>query len=61
MIITTVSELTIHGKLSLGAGRSSKDLFAFYGSNSAAGFTHNAQRMTRSWLAPERFCPTIPN
>lgn len=32
MIITTVSELTIDGKLSLGAGRSSKDLFAFYGS-----------------------------
>ncbi len=32
MFITTVSELTIDGKLSLGAGRSSKDLFAFYGS-----------------------------
>lgn len=31
MIVTTVSELTIDGKLSLGAGRSSKDLFAFYG------------------------------
>jgi riboflavin-specific deaminase-like protein len=31
MIISTVSELTIDGKLSLGAGRSSKDLFSFYG------------------------------
>jgi riboflavin-specific deaminase-like protein len=31
MIITTVSELTIDGKLSLGEGRSSKDLFGFYG------------------------------
>ena len=29
--ITTVSELTIDGKLSLGSGGSSKDLFAFYG------------------------------
>ena len=31
MIITTFSELTIDGKLSLGTERSSKDLFAFYG------------------------------
>ena len=29
--VTTVSELTIDGKLSLGSGGSSKDLFAFYG------------------------------
>lgn len=29
--ITTLSELTIDGKLSLGAGASSKDLFDFYG------------------------------
>jgi riboflavin-specific deaminase-like protein len=29
--ITTFSELTIDGKLSLGSGGSSKDLFAFYG------------------------------
>jgi riboflavin-specific deaminase-like protein len=29
--ITTLSELTIDGKLSLGPGASSKDLFAFYG------------------------------
>lgn len=31
MLITTISELTIDGRLSLGAGKSSKDLFAFYG------------------------------
>jgi 5-amino-6-(5-phosphoribosylamino)uracil reductase/2,5-diamino-6-(ribosylamino)-4(3H)-pyrimidinone 5'-phosphate reductase len=42
MIITTVSELTIDGKLSLGAGRSSKDLFAFYGSELGRWF--HAQR-----------------
>lgn len=29
--VTTLSELTIDGKLSLGGGASSKDLFAFYG------------------------------
>ena len=29
--ITTLSELTIDGKLSLGPNASSKDLFAFYG------------------------------
>lgn len=29
--VTTLSELTIDGKLSLGAGASSKDLFDFYG------------------------------
>jgi riboflavin-specific deaminase-like protein len=40
--ITTVSELTIDGKLSLGAGGSSKDLFDFYGDDLRAWF--HAQR-----------------
>lgn len=36
--ITTLSELTIDGKLSLGAGASSKDLFDFYGDDLKAWF-----------------------
>lgn len=36
--ITTLSELTIDGKLSLGPGMSSKDLFAFYGEDLRAWF-----------------------
>ncbi len=36
--ITTLSELTIDGKLSLGAGASSKDLFDFYGDDLRAWF-----------------------
>ena len=36
--ITTVSELTIDGKMSLGDGGSSKDLFAFYGEDLRAWF-----------------------
>lgn len=36
--ITTLSELTIDGKLSLGPGRSSKDLFDFYGEDLRAWF-----------------------
>jgi 5-amino-6-(5-phosphoribosylamino)uracil reductase/2,5-diamino-6-(ribosylamino)-4(3H)-pyrimidinone 5'-phosphate reductase len=40
--ITTLSELTIDGKLSLGSGGSSKDLFAFYGDDLRAWF--HAQR-----------------
>jgi riboflavin-specific deaminase-like protein len=40
--ITTVSELTIDGKLSLGSGGSSKDLFTFYGEELRAWF--HAQR-----------------
>lgn len=40
--ITTLSELTIDGKLSLGPGASSKDLFAFYGDDLRAWF--HAQR-----------------
>ncbi len=40
--ITTLSELTIDGKLSLGAGGSSKDLFDFYGEDLRAWF--HAQR-----------------
>ena len=36
--ITTVSELTIDGKLSLGAGGSSKDLFDFYDDDLRAWF-----------------------
>ncbi|MDP3853389.1 dihydrofolate reductase family protein [Phenylobacterium sp.] len=36
--ITTLSELTIDGKLSLGPGASSKDLFAFYGDDLRAWF-----------------------
>lgn len=36
--ITTLSELTIDGKLSLGPGLSSKDLFAFYGEDLRAWF-----------------------
>ena len=43
--ITTLSELTIDGKLSLGAGASSKDLFAFYGDDLKAWF--HAQRAIR--------------
>ena len=38
MQITTLSELTIDGKLSLGPGASSKDLFAFYGDELKAWF-----------------------
>jgi len=40
--ITTLSELTIDGKLSLGPGASSKDLFAFYGDDLRTWF--HAQR-----------------
>jgi riboflavin-specific deaminase-like protein len=40
--ITTLSELTIDGKLSLGPGASSKDLFDFYGDELRAWF--HAQR-----------------
>lgn len=40
--ITTLSELTIDGKLTLGAGASSKDLFDFYGDD------------LRSWFHAER-------
>ncbi|MDP1600397.1 dihydrofolate reductase family protein [Phenylobacterium sp.] len=36
--ITTLSELTIDGKLSLGPGASSKDLFGFYGDDLRAWF-----------------------
>jgi riboflavin-specific deaminase-like protein len=36
--ITTVSELTIDGKLALGGGGSSKDLFDFYGDDLRAWF-----------------------
>jgi len=36
--ITTLSELTIDGKLSLGSGGSSKDLFDFYGADLRAWF-----------------------
>ncbi|MBT9470913.1 MAG: dihydrofolate reductase family protein [Pseudomonadota bacterium] len=36
--ITTLSELTIDGKLSLGPGKSSKDLFDFYGEDLRAWF-----------------------
>jgi riboflavin-specific deaminase-like protein len=36
--ITTLSELTLDGKLSLGAGASSKDLFDFYGDDLRAWF-----------------------
>lgn len=36
--ITTLSELTIDGKLSLAPGRSSKDLFDFYGEDLRAWF-----------------------
>lgn len=36
--ITTLSELTIDGKLSLGPGASSKDLFEFYGDELRAWF-----------------------
>lgn len=43
--ITTLSELTIDGKLSLGAGASSKDLFDFYGDDLKAWF--HAQRSGR--------------
>jgi riboflavin-specific deaminase-like protein len=42
MQITTFSELTIDGKLSLGRGRSSKELFGFYGPELARWF--HAQR-----------------
>jgi riboflavin-specific deaminase-like protein len=42
MQITTLSELTIDGKLSLGPGTSSKDLFDFYGDELRAWF--HAQR-----------------
>ncbi len=42
MQVTTFSELTIDGKLSLGHGRSSKDLFNFYGPELAHWF--HAQR-----------------
>jgi riboflavin-specific deaminase-like protein len=38
MKITTLSELTIDGKLSLGPGASSKDLFDFYGDELRAWF-----------------------
>jgi riboflavin-specific deaminase-like protein len=38
MRITTLSELTIDGKLSLGPGASSKDLFDFYGDELRAWF-----------------------
>lgn len=38
MRITTLSELTIDGKLSLGPGASSKDLFDFYGDDLRAWF-----------------------
>lgn len=38
MKITTLSELTIDGKLSLGPGASSKDLFGFYGDELRAWF-----------------------
>jgi riboflavin-specific deaminase-like protein len=44
MQITTFSELTIDGKLSLGSGRSSKELFSFYGPELARWF--HAQRAT---------------
>jgi riboflavin-specific deaminase-like protein len=37
-LITTLSELTIDGKLSLGSGGSSKDLFDFYGDDLRAWF-----------------------
>lgn len=40
--VTTLSELTIDGKLSLGSGGSSKDLFDFYGDDLRAWF--HAQR-----------------
>ncbi|CAN5206435.1 2,5-diamino-6-(ribosylamino)-4(3H)-pyrimidinone 5'-phosphate reductase [soil metagenome] len=40
--ITTLSELTIDGKLSLGPGASSKDLFGFYGDDLRTWF--HAQR-----------------
>lgn len=40
--VTTLSELTIDGKLSLGPGASSKDLFGFYGEELRAWF--HAQR-----------------
>ncbi len=40
--ITTLSELTIDGKLSLGSGGSSKDLFKFYGDDLRTWF--HAQR-----------------
>lgn len=40
--VTTLSELTIDGKLTLGAGASSKDLFDFYGDD------------LRSWFHAER-------
>jgi len=43
--ITTLSELTIDGKLSLGAGASSKDLFDFYGDDLKSWF--HAQRAGR--------------
>ncbi len=36
--ITTLSELTIDGKMSLGGGASSKDLFQFYGEDLRAWF-----------------------
>lgn len=36
--VTTLSELTIDGKLTLGPGASSKDLFAFYGDDLRAWF-----------------------
>ncbi len=36
--VTTLSELTIDGKLSLGPGASSKDLFGFYGDDLRAWF-----------------------
>ena len=36
--ITAISELTIDGKLSLGGGKSSKDLFDFYGDELRAWF-----------------------
>ena len=42
MHITTFSEVTIDGKLSLGSGRSSKELFSFYGPDLARWF--HAQR-----------------
>ncbi|WP_339915426.1 dihydrofolate reductase family protein [uncultured Brevundimonas sp.] len=43
--ITTLSELTIDGKLSLGVGASSKDLFDFYGDELKAWF--HGQRASR--------------
>jgi riboflavin-specific deaminase-like protein len=44
--ITTLSELTIDGKLSLGPGASSKDLFAFYGDELRSWF--HEQRASHS-------------